>query len=426
MNRIAPVFCSRIRNEHFGFFSALLRNSTALYDANSMPSLEDETNQPSFWRNGLLLTLLAWLMTWLLYRQTTEAGFAAGEWQIAFDAAPLSALRLLARLPRELILHLSPAEITEIWFFICVVCLLASIGLFARAAGVRLHDAAPLGIMMIIAFHFRPTTLDIVQARCDLPVLLLLCAAYLADSRDQPYRLAACIVAAALIKPWLLGLLLYLLLRRKPLAVLWGIALFVGVMALLLAQAGWRHAAEIPPKLLPFSNLNLFNGYANQSIVGFATVHFAANPDAQPILDTPILLYGVVGAGFAIVLGGLLFACRRVPAARTDHARLAFGLTILSLLMVLPLCERANLVLVLPLLWTLLISESMPCAVRVAAVLVFAILTRSFLPSHQPLAAFASLWPSAFFLAAAILWLALIAAIGHTTRRPVRRVWQAL
>ena len=99
------------------------------------------------------------------------------------------ALRPITSLPLE--------EAAHLWFFVCIVSLLLSVGLFAHASGIALHDAAPLGIMLIIGFHYRPTALDFWHGQFNMPVLTLLCAAYLADSRNRPYSLATCVAVAA-------------------------------------------------------------------------------------------------------------------------------------------------------------------------------------------------------------------------------------
>jgi len=398
-----------------------------------MMTIEHDLGPLASWRNSLLLALLVWLLTWLLYTQTFQTGIRAGDLQSVFDAsrhlqvgrsvyaAPTGEVRFvyspLVAFAMRPLAHLPVEEAVHIWFFFCVLSLLMSVFLFAKAAAIPLHDAAPLGIMLIIAFHYRPTTLDFNHGQFNMPVLALLCAAYLADNRNRPFSMATFIVFAALIKVWALGLLIYLLVRRKPLAFLWGFALFAGIVALLYAKTTWEHATEFPQAVLRFFSLDLAYGFGNQSILGFARVHFGPNPDAQPLLDDPVALYTVVGAGFLTLMWGFWLACRKAPTARPDRVRLIFSLAVVTLLLALPVCERPYFVLLLPVFWTLLTSDGIPNALRGATVLAYAIFTLPFSkPAGMP-DGLASLIPSAFFAAAFLLWIVLIAAIR---RRPTR------
>jgi hypothetical protein len=383
-----------------------------------MSSLEPDLGPITLWRNGLLLTLLAWLLTAVFYHQAFDSSARPQALREAFTAArlvaeskspsiypSLDALAMwpLDRLPLDVAIHL--------WFFLCVISLLFSIGLFALAAGIELHDAAPLGIMMIIGFRYYPTALDFWNGQFNLPVLALLCAAYLAGSRDRMYWLAACLAGAALMKPWMIGFFVYLLIRRRPLAFIWGIILYAGVAAALLAKAGWHDWARLPGMMLHLPNLDLDYGFANQSILGFARVHFGINPDAEPWVDDPIVLYSVVAAGFLALLCGLWLACRRAPAARGDRARLLFGLVIVSLLLALPYCRPAYFVFLLPVFWTLLTADGISGPVRAAGVAVYALFTQPFESPHTLVTGWDTLAPSAFFFANVALWMVMLAAI---------------
>jgi hypothetical protein len=379
-----------------------------------MTSLEPDLGAISSWRNGLLLALLVWLLTWLLYSQTFNSTMTPTDFHQVFSGGngqvyppPLAlALRPLAKLPLDAAVHL--------WFFICVVSLLLSVGLFAKAAGIQLHDAAPLGIMLIVGFHFRPTALDFWQGQFVMPVLTLLCAAYLADSRDRPYSLAACIAVAAMIKPWMLGLLIYPLIRRKPLAFFWGLSLFAGVVGLFLVRQGWGNWFSLPRAMGRLFIMDLPSGFQNQSILGFAQAHFAPNA-GSPWMENPQAIYLFVAGGFVVLSLGLGIASRRAPSARGNHARLLLGMTVVSLLLALPVCPRCNFVLLLPAIWTLLTIDAVSTAARGAAILAYAIFTRPF-TGHEP-PGWMSILPSAFFLAAVLLWVVLLASIRQR-RRP--------
>jgi hypothetical protein len=360
-------------------------------------------NAQSAWHNGLLLTLLAWMLAGWSYRQAV-APFSPVDG--LFSAHDVPSLWALA--PRPLP-PISPRRMTDLWFCICLLCLLASAGFFAQSAGLSMLDAAPLGVILIVGFLFNPTLLDFRRGHFNLPLLALLCTAYLADSRDRPFRFAVCIAVAALIQTWMLALLLYLLPRRRRLAFLCGIALFCGLSGLLLASSGLRNIAAFPQTFVRLLRPVPLLGDANQSIVGVANYWLAPNPDAASPLDSPIPMYTAIAVGFIAIVAGLWRACRRFPVAGGDHARLLLGLSTVSALLVLPAAKRTYFILLLPAVWTLLTIRLSP-AVRLAVVAVFVVLTGSIA---------VSLTPWAFFIAAAVVWMALLGAIEHEYRRPI-------
>lgn len=388
-----------------------------------------------------MLALLVWLLSTVLYQQTFDAGIHAGDFKRALDAAksladgqseyvsppgevgyvytPLVALALrpLAKAPVEQVIHL--------WFFVCVLSLLLSVGLYAKASGIALHEAAPLGIMLIAGFFYRPTSLDFSHGQFNLPVLALLCGAYLADSQNRPFVLATCIVAAALIKIWFLGLLFYLLVRRRPWAFAWGFLLFGICTTALFSVVGASEALAYPQKIVQFLTQDAAYGFKNQSILGFARVHFGPNPDATPLRNDPLILHGMVALGFLAVLAGLFYAHRREPGCPPQRLRLLMGLTVISLLLVLPFCERPYFVFLLPIFWTLLTSDTVPALARAAAVGIYVVFTFPFSTPGRSLHSWKSLTPSAFFLATALLWVVVVLLIMRRDESEEPPAWPA-
>src|ERR1700722_12891587 len=326
---------------------------------------EDAHDDRFAWRNGLLLALLIWLLAGLLFRQPPDPETDGGDLSRAIDATwllkahhseyehgyvdpPLLvvALRPIIKLPRD--------QFSDLWQAICVASLLAAVGFFALAADFRLCDATPLGILLIVGFHYRPSVLDFRQQQLVMPVLALLCAAYVADSHGRVFRLATCIALAALIKLWVLGLLIYLLFRRRLLAFFWGLLLFGGCMAGLLARVGWREGLAYWKAIQQYPSLDLANDFRNQSILGFARVHFGPNAAAVPLLENPILLIGSAAVGVLAIVCGLAFAFRVEQSKKPEQRRLCLSLTVVSLLLTMPICQRHSFVLLLPAIWTLL------------------------------------------------------------------------
>jgi len=386
-----------------------------------MMPLEEAQDDRLAWRNGLMLALLIWLLAGLLYKQPPDLGANTGDLSGAFDAARLlrahksiylhgyadppllpTLLRLVARVPAE--------YIGDTWRVLCVASLLTAVGSFASAAGFARRDAAPLGILLIVGFHFHPTVLDFTQHQMVMPVLALLCAGYMADSNQRMFRLATCIALAALIKLWMLALLIYLLFRRRVLPFFWGLLLFGGCMAGLLARVGWKEGIAYWQIIQQHLNGDLAFDFRNQSILGFVRVHFGLNAAAVPLVDSQILLVATAAIGMIVVVCGLAYAFRVEQPKKPEQRRLCMSLTVVSLLLATPICQRHSLVLLLPAIWTLLACEQVPVISRLAGVIAYGLLTFSFAAPNRELSGLATLPPSAYFFAAILIWLALLAA----------------
>jgi glycosyl transferase family 87 len=370
-----------------------------------MTQAESDSLHPTAWQNGLLLALLVWLLTTLAYNRNIAYRAQPGESAQISDPAPMRTL-----LPRPWS-PLSRPQVARFRFAACLFCLLLSTALFIKAAGISLGSAAPAGVVLITAFHFDPTAIDFRRAPFELPLLALLCAAYFFDSRGRPYRMAACVAIAGLIQNWMLALLLYPLARRKPLAGLFGLALFGGLMTLLLAGAGFRTPSAFGRAAVRFMSLGTADGLANQSLFGVARALLAPDPEA------PLLMFTAVAIGFVLILSGLFFATGRTPAAGGDHARLLLGLATVSLLLALPVSKRTDFLLLLPAIWTLLICDVFSPFARAVALIVYAALADS---------VFAEAFASVFFVAAAAIWAALLLAIGQIQRKPAEPLPWAL
>jgi hypothetical protein len=260
--------------------------------------------------------------------------------------------------------------------------------------------------LLIVGVSVDPTILDMRRAPFELPLLTLLCAGYFAESRDQPYRFAACLSVAALIQSWMLALLLFLLARRRPLAFFFGLALFGGLLTLLMAGAGYRTPAAFAAGLRSF-----WTGGAggNQSIFGVTRALLAPDPDA------PLLMIAADAVAFMLVLCGFWLATARVTTAGSEGARRLLGLATVSILLVKPVSRRSDFILLVPALWTLLIGEQKGISrlVRGTAIVIFAVLTSGVVNMTAV---------PVFFISGAALWTVLLLAAAQDNRQLVEAV----
>jgi hypothetical protein len=351
----------------------------------------------SVWQNGLLVALLVWLLTSVAYNRGVIENNRADDAGQVSSPSPMREM-----LPRPWS-PLSRSGVGQVRFLTCFVCLLVAVGLFVHAAGYSLGNAAPVGVILIAGIYFDPTALDFRRAPFELPLLALLCAAYFFDSHDRPFRMAVCLAFAGIIQVWMLALLLYPLARRKPLATVFGLAMFAGMLTLLLVGSGYRTPAAFVDALRALWSGSSISTEGNQSIFGLAKNFLAPDPEA------PLLMYAAVAVGFVVILSGLWYASGRVPIAGSDHARLVLGLTVVSLLLCVPVNKRSDFLLLLPALWTLLIGEKFSPFVLAIAIVSYAALADSELIAR---------FEYIFFVAAVAIWAALLMAIGQVRRRP--------
>jgi hypothetical protein len=385
-----------------------------------MKSAESETEGLTAWRGVLLLGLLIWLLVWFAYRETFANGVQAGDFRYYYDASrllhkgqseylapagtvryvytPLVALaiRPLARMPYD--------SAVIAWFFACVTFLLAAVFLFAAEMGLKFCGGGAVAILLLIAFHFRPSELDLHHGQFNIAMLALLCGGYLAQRRGRLYTLAALIAVAGLIKIWMLAMLGYLLLRRRPWAAGWGAAVYIAGLAALFAEARQWLRITTAAVVRPID-------FGNQSIIGFANVRFHASDVAQPLVNSPFLGWVVVALGFAGLAYGMWQAWRIAAHPTPRQASLCLSFTMATLLLGMPICQRPYFVYLLPAFWTLLIGPRIAWAWRIMALAAYVTFTFEFSPPWHAAPGWPSWSYSAFFFAAVVTWGALLGAL---------------
>ena len=264
-----------------------------------------------------------------------------------YSPLPAELLRPLSRLPFEKALHL--------WFFINAGCLLLAIAFYGLAARLRLHNAWLLGILLLVSFRFWDNTLNFGLGQSNDLLLGLIGGMIWAESRGRWGLLGALIVLAALFKLWLIGLLLYPLMRRQWKPVLCSVVGLVLAEVLLFSLVG---RSEFPAflRVLKEAKVAQEGQEVQSSLIGFANVHLHSNPFTTPLVDNQGIYVAFIALGAAAVVGGLLYLWNRLRRPSALEARLAFGILLTSLLLLLPTYENGYFIYCFPLLWTLLVS----------------------------------------------------------------------
>lgn len=325
----------------------------------------------------VLLALLTWLLLAVTYSAAVSpaSGITGMDFKVFYPAAvrmnlgqplyqpdlPLSlqhALYCYTPLPAELLRplgRLSFEKALKVWFFVNAFGLLAAIALYGSAARLGLRNAWLLGILLLVSFRFWDNTLNFGLGQSNDLLLGLIGGMLWADSRGRWGLMGALIVVAALFKLWLIGLLLFLLLRRQWKPFLGSAVGFAAALAFSFSLVGWN---ELPAfvRVLQQSKASQEGQEVQSSILGFANVSLHSNPFVTPLVSSQGVYLAFLVLATAAVLGGFLFLWRVLRRPSPLEARLAFGLTLASILLLLPTYENGYFVYCFPLLWTLLAS----------------------------------------------------------------------
>ncbi len=307
-----------------------------------------------------------------------------------YTPLPAEILRLLGRLSFE--------HALKLWFFVNAGGLILAIWLYGAAARLPRPHLWLLGILLLVSFRFWDNTLDFGVGQTNDLLLGLVGAMLWADSRGRWGLMGALIVAAALIKLWLIGLLLYLILRRQWKPFLWSAGGFAAALAVSFGLVGF---GEIPAflRVLHEAKIAQEEQEVQSSLIGFANVSLHSNSFVRPFTSNLGVYFAFLALGALAVLGGFRFLWRRLEAPTPLEARLAFGVTLASILLLLPTYENGYFIYCFPLLWTLLASPDAPESVPgrrapsrlmlAGGVLLYIIFSRSwpfftpFAPSYQ-------------------------------------------
>ena len=238
------------------------------------------------------------------------------------------------------------------WNLFSLSALAVSVWLIARE--LKLHFSAwailPLvGLLLMCG----PLQQQINQGQLNLVLLLLITGTWVADRRGWPIVAGTLLGAAAAIKLFPAFLFLYFLVRGKWKSLAAGVAsalAFTAITAGVLGTAAYQgYIQEALPRVSLFRDW-----WANCSLTGFWCKLFnAPSHHVVELWSSPWLARG------GIVISCLLVTAVRVQLIRKAHSKadtdLAFGLTIVVMLLVSPITWDHYFLLLLPtiaILWT--------------------------------------------------------------------------
>jgi hypothetical protein len=384
------------------------------------------------WQKAVLLLLVGWFLLSQAYSGATNPASAITGWdfRVLYDAAarlnkgeelysitgnaegktPYIYTPLIAQAFRPLA-HLPLEKAVKAWFFISAGCLVLSVAVYAAAAGFTLAEIVPLCVMLVVGFRFWPMVFNFGLGQINNLLLLCACAMFWAERRDRSKLAGFLIALAALIKLWMFGILIYPLVKRNWKASLSSVLFYCAGLVVLFIPGGlgaWKKfcAVTVANAEQPF--------LISQSILGFARLQFAANTHIHALMPSKALFFTFLVLGYLAVGASFVYLWSRGGSKSPYETRLWFGVCLLSIPLVSPLCHDEYYILALPLLWALLTApKSDPAGWRIgsaaAALVLYALLMRPWPTSGEGLSAHnqgpSSLLATAFFILGGAVWL---------------------
>jgi hypothetical protein len=296
----------------------------------------------------------------------------------------------------------------RVWAATCVVMLAGAVALCAWANRVHpVRDAAVLVLMMLTAFRFWPTVIELAVGNVDMVLFLLLAGVYVSESRDRPVASAILIALGGLTKTWFVGLVVYLVLRRAWRAAGIAVAAYALGLAAMFAALGWWQFPQFVAKTRAYSwQPNIIA----MSVPGMARLYLCENPLVTPVVNTPRVAALLAVAGVCSLGVALLWAGRRLGGRPGDRGVL-LGLTVVTMLLAMPVSHLPYYVLALPAIWTLLVTRRDAWAFGLATIAYVTLsLPSPFIAPIREANRFfpGSLWIGTPFVAGVLLWLGLM------------------
>jgi hypothetical protein len=314
------------------------------------------------------------------------------------------------------------ATCVQWWSVLNIAAVFIAVALYARAARLGWEHAVGLSIALLVTFRFWPTVCNLGMGQVNCLLLALVAGIILADFRDRVYLVGVLIAFAALIKLWMIGLIIHLAVRRAWGAVAGCLAAFAAMLAGNFFLVGWSEWPAFCQKIAsPAASVQ--DTLVSQSLLGFARLRFASNSLVTPFTTDPLAYKLFLAAGVLAIGLALAWLCWSGPARSSQEARLRTGFVMLSLLLILPLCHMEYFILALPLLWTLLApapGDRTHFATILAGFAIYVAFTRPVPVSGPSLAFFRegarSLLVSIPFFTAVALWVVALAEIYRLRR----------
>jgi len=233
------------------------------------------------------------------------------------------------------------------WNLVTFPLFLLSLGLVLRELGVPLTLSTVLPLVALVVV-FNPLMIHLMQGQPNIPILLLLTLAWLADRHDRPGWAGVAAGLAAGLKLSPAFVFVYFLFARRWRALLTGGLAFLAVNGVALALFGpdefGTYVRDVIPSLLPYQS-----SWRNVSLTGFWLRLFDPSPREKllPLVLNPTLGHAMVLACRVLVTAAVAWAAWRADS--TAGRDRAFAAALVGMILVSPVAWTHYFVLlVLP------------------------------------------------------------------------------
>lgn len=280
--------------------------------------------------------------------------------------------------------HLPPQRAGAAWAAINTGLLVLCVALFCASAGIQPLVHVPAALFVLIsAFRFWPTVMELFQENTHILLLTCVCGMLLCARRQNWIALAVLIAVAALIKTWMIGMIFFLLaIRRWRLAVL-SVVMFLGGIALFSISPGWQNLRGFLMVTWAYRHEPFFS----HSVNGMAHLFFARNDDITPITESFWAWALAMILGYGTLIAGLVMMFIRGPRMDAAQRQLSIGLAAVALVLGCPTSHIHYFPLVLPLLWSITcapLNQKSPGLVIVLAFVAYLFMSFPSSPSTSP------------------------------------------
>lgn len=296
----------------------------------------------------------------------------------------------------------------RIWCSLNIAAIFVAAVFFIAATEGPMRRSITVILVLLSMCRFFPIQENLVLGQIIPWLFALVGAMFWATARRYWKLLGIMIGISVLVKTWMIGFAIYFLLRRAYAGLVVCGGVVVAGLVTCFTRVGWREWHYFLRTTAIFSQKH---DQVSQSVFGVARTYFFEYAQAIPVMRSPVLYAATatIGAGL-VVLGFLAVARHRKKEASQTRAQLELGFVIVSVLLLLPMCQAESFVFCLPLLWIFFSGNSLlPRLSPIWAAAVYYMWTRvwgtGFIPfTHAELVLPRSLLLGTGFAGLALLW----------------------
>lgn len=240
---------------------------------------------------------------------------------------------------------------SKTWTLLSCALILISVLIFTYSKDIKLHAIGPIALLLLVSYRFWPTTTNLWLGQTNFILLLSLSLLILAQSRDKWIWFSVVIAIATIMKTWMIGFILYLIINKRWKEVAYCIGfLAVGLLALFL----YVGPHELPHFVAVTRNNAIQSEKVSHSLIGVLRMHLTDYGGMPAKIDSQFAYWMAIAFSIIILSAAVLWLYLTKPSVDKEEKTLRLSFFTATMLLGMPLCHREYMVLALPLIWCLL------------------------------------------------------------------------